>query len=175
MTLEQIFAWLPNYAKDLKLNLVSVLNQAELSPTQAWGSAVASALAARNSTLYRAIVMEACKHISQEALESAKAAGAITDMNNIFYRFQRLTENERYNNIPTRLRMNVLRTHGTDPKDFELWCIAVSAVNGSSKCISAHEKALLATGATEETIAACIRIASVIYATAAVLDAEVIN
>ena len=87
MTLEQLTEAIPSYAKDLKLNLSSVLNQAELNPQQSWGTAVATAFASRNSSLYGAIVDEAQKHISPEALQGAKAAAAIMGMNNIYIVF----------------------------------------------------------------------------------------
>jgi alkyl hydroperoxide reductase subunit D len=172
VSLEQISDSIPAYAKDLRLNLSSVLAQTELTIQQTWGTAVATAHAARNPSLYRAISVEAEKHLSKEALEAAKSAAAIMGMNNIYYRFQHLAENEKYATIPARLRMNVIRTHGTDPLDFELWCTAVSAVNGCGKCIVAHEKVLLEKGVAAETIIAAVRIASVIHATATVLDAE---
>ena len=172
MTLEQISERLPPYAKDLRLNLSSIFTQAELTPQQAWGTAVATALASRNPMLYKAVVNEAEKQLSTEALEGAKAAGAIMGMNNIFYRFQHLAENEKYSTIPARLRMNVKRTHGTDPIDFELWGLAVSAVNGCGKCITAHQRVLLEKGVTAETIVASVRTASVLHAVAAILDAE---
>jgi lipoyl-dependent peroxiredoxin subunit D len=172
MTLEQISEAIPTYAKDLKLNLSSVFNQAELTPQQAWGTGIATALASRNQQLYKAIVAEAEKHLSKEALEGAKGAAAIMGMNNIFYRFQHLAENERYSSIPARLRMNIIRTHGADLVDFELWSIAVSAVNGCGKCIIAHEKTLVEKDVPAETIIAAVRIASVLHAIASVLEAE---
>lgn len=172
MTLEDVSEAIPEYAKDLRLNLSSVFNQTELTPRQAWGTGVATALASRNPRLYRAVVGEAEKHLSPEALEAAKGAAAIMGMNNIFYRFQHLAENEKYSNIPARLRMNIMRTHGGDPLDFELWSTAVSAVNGCGKCIVAHEKTLLNKGVSAETITAAVRIGSVLHAIAAVLDIE---
>jgi alkyl hydroperoxide reductase subunit D len=172
MALEQVSERIPDYAKDLRLNLSSVFAQAELTSQQTWGTAVATALASRNPDLYKAVVVEAEAHLSKEALEGAKAAAAIMGMNNIFYRFQHLVEDEKYTTIPTRLRMNVIRTHGADPVDFELWSTAVSAVNGCGKCITSHEKVLRGKGVPAETIVAAVRIASVLHAVAAILDAE---
>lgn len=68
--------------------------------------------------------------------------------------------------------MNILRTHGSDEKDFELWCLAVSAINGCGKCVDSHENVLKQKGITEETILASVRVASVIQALGTVLDAE---
>jgi alkyl hydroperoxide reductase subunit D len=170
--MENLIQGLPEYAKDLKLNLGSVLRQVEVTPQQAWGTAVASAIASRNAQLIDAILGEAQKHLTPEALNGAKAAAAIMGMNNIYYRFQHLSENPKYSTIPARLRMNVMRTHGTDPVDFELWATAVSAINGCGKCVAAHENALRDKGVSEETILAAIRIASVVHGAAVVLDTE---
>jgi alkyl hydroperoxide reductase subunit D len=172
LTFEELSQAIPAYAKDLKLNLSSVLRQTELTPQQTWGTAVASALASGNKDVYAAISGEGAKNLSPEALEGAKAAGAIMGMNNIYYRFQHLAEKEKYATIPARLRMNVMRQHGTDPVDFELWSLAASAINGCGKCISAHERVLVEKGVNEESIAAAIRIASVIAAIAGVFDVE---
>ena len=172
MNIEQLGQALPAYAKDLKLNLSSMLRQTELTLRQTWGTAVAAALASGNGDVYAAIVTEAEKNLSPEALEAAKAAAAIMGMNNVFYRFQHLVEKEKYNTIPTRLRMNIIRQHGADPVDFELWSLAVSAVNGCGKCITSHERVLIEKGVNEETITAAVRLASVINAIAAIFQVE---
>jgi len=92
-------------------------------------------------------------------------------MNNIYYRFHHLSNNEKYAALPARLRMNIMRTHGADQVDFELWALVVSAINGCGKCVSSHEKILLEKGITEDLILAAVRIASVVHGTAAALDA----
>ncbi len=101
---------------------------------------------------------------------AAKTAGAIMGMNNVVYRFHHLTKNEKYSTMPARLRMNAIRTHGADPVDFELWCVAASAVNGCGKCVDAHEKVVREKGASEETVAAALRVAAVIHAIGTVVD-----
>ena len=93
-------------------------------------------------------------------------------MNNIYYRFLHLTSNEKYGTLPARLRMNAMRTHGVDHIDFELWALAVSAINGCGKCVDSHEKVVREKGVTEETILAVVRVASVIHAIGSVVDAE---
>jgi alkyl hydroperoxide reductase subunit D len=170
--MEQLLNAVPDYAKDLKLNLSAVLKQTELTEQQTWGTAVASAIASRNPEIVKAITAEAAQHITPEAINAAKTAAAIMGMNNIYYRFPHLSGNEKYSTIPARLRMQGIRTHGSDPVDFELWCTAVSAINGCSACVSSHEHVLRDKGVVEETILASIRIASVIHALAAVLDTE---
>ena len=63
-------------------------------------------------------------------------------MNNVYYRFLHLTDSEKYKQIPARLRMQGIRTHGIDQADFELWCTAVSAINNCKTCVASHEQVL---------------------------------
>jgi alkyl hydroperoxide reductase subunit D len=169
MQLETLLNQVPEYAKDLKLNLGNVLRQPELTPQQAWGSAIASAVAVRNPRLLAAIQAEAAPHLNEQASFAAHAAAAVMGMNNIFYRFRHLSSNEKYSTMPARLRMQVIGKHGSDPVDFELWCLVVSAINGCGACVDAHEKVLREKGVGEEAILAAVRIASVIHALAAVV------
>src|SRR5579885_1679267 len=157
--MEKLYDLFPDYARDLKLNLQNVLKQSELTEQQTWGTAVASAISARNPQLIEEVLAEGGRRLSPEALHAAKAAAAVMGMNNIYYRFQHLSGNERYSQIPARLRMQAIRSHGSDPVDFELWCVAVSAINGCGTCVASHEKVLREKGISEEKILAAIRIA----------------
>ncbi|HEY3927460.1 MAG TPA: carboxymuconolactone decarboxylase family protein [Candidatus Koribacter sp.] len=93
-------------------------------------------------------------------------------INNIFYRFQHLALNKKYEIMRAELRMNFIRQHGIDPVDFELWALAVLAVNGCGKSIDPHERVLIEKGFSEEKIFSAVRIASTIFALAVVFDAE---
>jgi lipoyl-dependent peroxiredoxin subunit D len=173
MNLDALIEALPQYSKDLKLNFSSVVRQqTDLTEQQMWGTAVASAIASRNAQLIAAMIEEAATHLTPEALDAAKAAAAIMAMNNIFYRFKHLTSNEKYTTMRSGLRMNVMRTHGIDPLDFELWATVVSAINNCAACVDSHEKTLREKGMSEEKILAAIRIAAVVHAIAVVLDTE---
>jgi len=173
MNFDTLMDIIPSYAKDLKLNFSSVVRQqTDLNEQQAWGTVVASAIASRNPQLILAAVDESATHLSPEALEAAKGAAAIMSMNNIFYRFLHLTSNEKYGTMRAGLRMNVMRTHGIDPLDFELWSTAVSAINGCGACVDSHEKIMREKGVGEEKILAAVRIAAVVHGLAVVLDAE---
>ena len=169
MTLDQLLDTVPDYAKDLKLNMGSVLRQPELTEQQAWGTAVATAIACRNPQLLAAILEDAPQHLNEQALYAAKGAAAIMGMNNIFYRFRHLSQNPKYAEMPARLRMQIVARHGGDPADFELWCVAVSAINGCDVCVDAHEKVLREKGVDEETILAAVRIAATVHALAAIV------
>ena len=173
MSLDALVDTLPPYAKDLKLNFSAVVRQQnELNTQQLWGTVVACAMASRNADLTATALEEAAKHTTQQALEAAKGASAVMAMNNIFYRFLHFSSNEKYGTMRAGLRMNVIRTHGIDQLDFELWCTAVSAVNGCATCVDSHEKVLRERGFGEEKIMAAVRIASVLHAIAVVLDTE---
>lgn len=173
MSIDALIDGLPNYAKDLKLNYSSLVRQnMELTLQQLWGTVVASAIATRNAEFTEAALAEAAQHLSAQALEAAKSAAAVMGMNNIYYRFLHLSSNEKYGTLPAKLRMNALRTHGVDSVDFELWSIAVSAINGCGKCVDAHEKVVREKGVSEETILSVVRVASVVHAVGSVLDVE---
>lgn len=172
MTIEQLSERIPNYAKDLRVNLGNVLRQTELTEQQLWGTAVACAVASRNADLTVAILTDAQRHLSPQALDAARSAAAIMGMNNVYYRFQHMMEGEKYRTTPARLRMQAIRSHGIDQADFELWCTAVSAINNCHACAASHEKVVREKGITEEAIVAAVRIAATLHAIAGVMDAE---
>jgi alkyl hydroperoxide reductase subunit D len=171
MTLDALIDSLPSSAKDLRLNYSSLVrNNTELTAQQLWGTVVATAIATRCASLTAAVFAAAPDCLSPQAFEAAKAMAAIMGMNNIWYRFHHLSSNSKYNEMPARLRMSGLRGHGVEEMDAELWALTVSAINGCGKCVDAHEKVVREKGASEEVIAAAIRVASVIHAIGSVLD-----
>jgi alkyl hydroperoxide reductase subunit D len=169
MDLEKLLESVPEYAKDLRINLGNVLRQTDLSEQQAWGTAVCCALTTRHTSLLEAVVAEAAKHLDEKAMLGAKTAAAIMGMNNIFYRFRHLSSNPEYGEQPAKLRMQAMRGHGSDPVDFELWCLAASAITGCGVCVDAHEKTLREKGVRAETVIAAVRIAAVIHGLAVAL------
>ncbi|TCZ56322.1 carboxymuconolactone decarboxylase family protein [Roseicella aquatilis] len=171
MSLEALRNALPDYAKDQKLNLGSLSTEPVLTEQQRAGCFVASALATRNATVIREIVGEFGPTLSPEALTAAKAAASIMGMNNIYYRFTHLVQGD-YAQMPAKLRMNVMAKPGVDKADFELWSLAVSAINGCGMCMESHEKVVLQHGLGKEQVQAAVRIAAVVHATAVTLDAE---
>ena len=171
MSLEAIRNRLPEYAKDLKLNLGSLATEPALTQQQRAGTFIASAIAARNADLTAALIAEFGPQLSPEALTAAKAAAAIMGMNNVYYRFTHLVGGD-YASMPAKLRMNVMARPGVDKVDFELWSLAVSAINGCGMCMESHEKVVLHGGLSKEQVQASVRIASVVHAVAGVLDAE---
>jgi alkyl hydroperoxide reductase subunit D len=171
MSIETLKARLPDYAKDLKLNLGSLATEPALNQQQRAGTFVAAALASRNADVTRAIVAEFAPQLSAEALGAAKAAAAIMAMNNVYYRFTHTVAGD-YASMPAKLRMTVMARPGVEKADFELWSLAVSAVNGCAMCMESHEKVVRMGGLTQEQVQAAVRIAAVVHAVAATLDGE---
>jgi alkyl hydroperoxide reductase subunit D len=172
MSLDGLRDQVPEYAKDVRLNLGTLASEATLNDQQKWGTFLASAFASRNATVIRAINAEVAGKLSPEALTAAKAAAAIMGMNNVYYRATHLMHAEDYKKMPAKLRMNVIANPGVDKVDFELWSLAVSAVNGCGMCLDAHEKVVRKGGLSADQVQAALRIAASVHAAAAVLTVE---
>ncbi len=173
MSIENLRDALPDYAKDTRLNLSAVLGQVPgMTDAQMWGTAVACAIATRNAAVQQAVIADAAGKLSDAELQGAKTAASIMAMNNIYYRFLHMLERDDYMKSPAGLRMNGLAQHGADKKDFELWALAVSAINGCGMCIQSHQQKLEKDGVAPDVIRAAVRIAAVLQATAVTLEAE---
>lgn len=170
MSIDALKSQIPDYAKDIKLNLSSLANEEILNTQQLWGTFLSTALATGNAEVIRQIEEEALDNLSAEAVDAAKAAASIMAMNNVYYKFTGMMKD--YQTLPAKLRMNVIGNPGVDKIDFELWSLAVSAINGCQFCVQSHEKMLRDGGLSSEQVQAAVRIASVVKAVAATLDGE---
>jgi alkyl hydroperoxide reductase subunit D len=171
-SLEVVRSELADAHKDTRLNLQSVLEGGSLTPEQRWGVAVASAYAARNERLKEAMLNEAKKALAnaEPVIEDARAAASLMAMNNVYYRFRHMIGKESYSTKRPGLRMNRLAQVATNKVDFELVCLAVSAINGCETCVKAHENVVLEGGLSEDQVHDAVRIASVIHAAAVGLE-----
>ncbi|MCD8563197.1 MAG: carboxymuconolactone decarboxylase family protein [Alphaproteobacteria bacterium] len=172
MSIDTLKNALPEYAKDVKLNLSSLAGDETLSTQQLWGCFLASALASRNPVVIREIAPVAKEHLSETAYNAAQAASAIMAQNNVYYRFVHLASAKDYKTLPAKLRMNVMANPGIEKADFELWSLAVSAINGCGMCIDSHEAELRKHGLSTEQVQTAVRVASTVHAAACVLDGE---
>jgi alkyl hydroperoxide reductase subunit D len=172
MSVEALKSALPGYAKDTKLNLGSVTTTSQLDEQRLWGTVLACAVATRSAVVIRELAEEAGDHLSAEAFEAAKGAASIMAMNNVYYRATHLIGDETYATLPAKLRMSIIGKPGVDKLDFELWCLAVSAINGCGRCLESHEKVLRESGLSREVVQEALRIAAVVNAAAATLEAE---
>lgn len=173
MSIEALKDQMGDFAKDIRLNLGSVLTvegAPDLTLNQIFGIALASAYSTRNATVIEALRAEAAATLSEAELEATKAAATIMAMNNVYYRFVHLVSDKDFGKLPAKLRMNVIGSPGIPKVDFELYALAVSAINGCGMCMDAHVGEVTRSGITKTGVQSAIRIASVINATAQAID-----
>ena len=173
MSLSTLKASIPDYAKDLRLNLDSVLSETGapgLTAKQIGLVALASAITARHAPLVNAIEAYAAPSASAQEINGARTAAAIMAMNNVYYRFTHLVGDSEYQTMRAGLRMNAMSNPGCDKIDFELCSLAVSAINGCGMCMDSHEKTLRKHDVSAQAIQSAVRIAAVINAVAVTLE-----
>jgi lipoyl-dependent peroxiredoxin subunit D len=158
MSFESLRQLLPDTAKDTRVNLGIVASSTALSPRQAHLVALACAAATGEARLIEATRGESAAHLDAAHVDAATAAATIMAMNNVYYA-----------TMPARLRMQVIGKPGIDALDFELACLAVSAIGGCEKCVVSHEHAIKERSGTKEQVHEAVRIASVIASAASAL------
>jgi alkyl hydroperoxide reductase subunit D len=161
---------LPDAARDIKINLQNVLGQGELTKPQAWGTALACAYASKDKALWTAVLEDAkAAGIEAGTLDDARAAAILMAMNNVYYRFRHIIGKDVYSQMPARLRM--LRTNqvAASKPDFELFCLAVSAIGNCQACVQSHEHVVLEAGLTTGQVHDAVRIAATISAASVAL------
>ncbi len=172
MSIEHIKNKLGDELKDIKLNLAAALTEEgalHLNKNQIYLIGLACAYATKNLELTSAIIAESTEFLSDNERKAAKAASTIMAMNNVYYRFIHLMNDKSFASMPAKLRMNFIGNPGIKKADFELACLAVSALNGCGMCMEAHVRELLKIEISRESIQSAIRIAAVLNATALAL------
>lgn len=172
MSLDALRDALPDYAKDQKLNLGSLAAETLLTDQQKWGAFLASAHAIGEPAVVQALEAEVQTRLTPAAITAAKTAASLMAMNNVYYRATHLLQNAEYRTLRAGLRMNAMMNPGVDKTDFELWSLAVSAINGCGMCLDSHEEELRKRGMPNTHIQAALRIAAVVAAASAVMRAE---
>ncbi|WP_066939045.1 carboxymuconolactone decarboxylase family protein [Microtetraspora fusca] len=166
---------LPAYAKDIKLNLGSLVTTSSLTEQQLWGTLLATAVATRSPKVITEVSAEAADYLSAEAFTAAKAAASIMAMNNVYYRTTHLIGDETYATMPAKLRMTIIGNPGVEKLDFELWSLAVSAIGGCGTCLESHEKVVRNGGLSREQVQEAVKVAAVVNAVATTLEAEAVS
>jgi lipoyl-dependent peroxiredoxin subunit D len=158
------------YLRDLKLNFSSTLSSEHLSAKEIGLLGLSIAVNERNDLMINFFnKFAADNEASSEDLAEAAACASLLASNNVFYRFRHFTQKEKYNQIPARIRMQIMMKPVTGKEFFELMSLAVSAVNGCEMCVNSHEDSLIKLGTTEERIFDAIRIASLITSTGKII------
>jgi len=161
---------LPDAARDLKINLSTMLALESLTPAQRWGAAIACAITAGHHGLRDAIVADArAAGMTDELVDDGRAAAALMAMNNVIYRSRHML-GEAYEAKPIRLRMQRIGAVKTNKLDFELMCLAASAIGGCEVCLLAHEKVVREGGMSDDVVFDAVRLAAVIKGVAVGLE-----
>lgn len=169
MSIQSLKESLPDFAKDIRLNVSTVLTvegAPGLSKTQLGLISLSCAYATKNNAVISHLSDEFSSVLSDAEVTAAKSAATIMAMNNIYYKFVHLAEDPEFKNLRANLRMTVIGRPGVDKIDFEMMCLAVSIINGCGMCIAAHKDNLIKEEVTRETIQSIVRVTSVIQASA---------
>ena len=162
---------IPDYAKDIRLNLDGVIARSSLDPADALGAALASAYAAKSKTIVDAIRQSG--QLSETDANAALSAAALMGMNNVWYPYVEMAQDEDLRTQRAELRMNAYATHGgVDKKRFELFALAASVIGKCHFCVTSHYKMLKENGLTTQQLRDVGRIAAVIAAAANAIAVE---
>lgn len=175
MSIEQLKQAIPDFAKDIRLNvsnLFSNIAQSGLTETQFYGVALAVAYCLKNKRIIDAIKTDGSLYISAELAHAVKTATALMAMNNVYYRAIHLAENKELAAMPANLRMNGMLNPGVAKADFELFALAVSAINGCGMCIHSHVRQLLEHELSQVAVQSVLRIAAILNALSFVLSQD---
>jgi alkyl hydroperoxide reductase subunit D len=173
MPLPELLKTLPAYARDVARSAEVALGESLLAPQALWGTVLACAYATGVGPLIVATEQStAAAGLPAEACEAARGAAALMAMNNVYFRALHLMQNQEYRTLPARLRASLTANPGVDGADFELWCFAVSAINGCGACMDSHEEELRRRGASAQQVQAGLRISAAVNGIGHVLRAE---
>lgn len=165
---EAIKQGLPEYAKDTKLNLDSVVNRSTLDSVEANCVALAAAMSTGNGKLISFIQSNI---VDTKESEAALTAASLMAMNNVWYPYVEMADDANLKGLPAQLRMNAISTHGgTTQARFEAYSLAASIVGKCHFCVKSHYDNLKKMGYTVEQLRDIGRIAAVITSVARVLN-----
>ena len=173
MSLENIKQSLPDYAKDLRINLDSIFNPenlAGLTEKQVYGSALSVAYATKNSFLIENLLKVSESFLSEADRTGIKTAVSLMGMNNVYYRSVHLAEDPELSKRPAGLRMMMMQKHGLSQIDFEIYSLAVSCLFGCGLCIKSHSSKLKKEGLSLAGVQSVIKTVAVIQGVNQSLD-----
>lgn len=165
---DQIKEALPEYAKDTKLNLDSVINRSTLDSSVANACALAAAMATGNGKLV-SFIQSSMEDATER--DAALTASSLMAMTNTWYPFVEMVGDPNLSGLPPQLRMNAISTHGgTSKVNFEAYALAASIVGKCHFCVKAHYDTLKKEGMSVEQLRDVGRISAIISAVAKVLN-----
>lgn len=169
-SIDALRAKIPEHSADVEHTLAKVLSSSSLTPTQLWGTALACAITTRHEALASAIESDArALAVAPEALDDARAAASLMAMTNVYYRFKHFIADDEIEKMPSRLRMKRTARPEGDEADFELFCVAVSAMNACEACVRHHSDKALKGGLTRTQLADAVRVGATLAGVAIAL------
>lgn len=166
--LEPIKTRIPDFAKDVRLNLDGAILRSSLTPQDAVGAALAAAFAAKSAELVAAF--KASGVLSPEEEHAALSAAAVMGMTNVYYSYVDMANDADLKTLPAQIRMNAYQNHGgVDKRRFELYALSASAVGKCKFCVASHADVLKQEGMNATALRDIGRIAAVVNAAAQVL------
>ena len=159
---------IPDYAKDIRLNLDAVVARSSLPSEDALGVALAAAFASKSAPLIEAFRANTPAAEANAALTAA----ALMGMNNVWYPYVEMAADEELKTVRPELRMNAYASSGgVEKKKFEAYALAASIVGKCHFCVQSHYALLKKEGYTVQQLRDIGRIAAVVNAAAQVLIA----
>lgn len=159
------------YVRDLRINLKNAINSEHLSEKEALLITLAVAVNEKNKPLIKSFTELAKEKESTDAeIAEMHACTSLLSVNNVFYRFRHFAGKESYNNMPARIKMNIMMNPVTGKEFFELVSLVISAINGCEQCVKSHEASVLQHGASEERVFDAIRLGAIVRGLSQVLN-----
>lgn len=169
--LEDLVSVDSKYVRDLRINLKNTLTSENLTLKETALIALSISANERNKALINSFKQIAeTNGATEEEIAETFACTSLLSVNNVFYRFRHFTEKESYQQMPARIKMNIMMNPILGKEFFELMSLAISAVNGCEMCVKAHEASVISLGSTEARIFDAIRLASVVRGLSQVIN-----
>lgn len=166
--IDQLKDTIPDYAKDTRLNFDTVIKRSSLPVEEAEAVALSAAFATGNSKFWTWVHSQIQ---DRKEADAALTAASLMAMNNVWYPYVEMADDENLKGLPAQLRMNAIASHGgTTKARFEAYSLAASIVGKCHFCVKAHYETLKKEGYTTEQLRDIGRIASVITAVSRVLN-----
>jgi alkyl hydroperoxide reductase subunit D len=163
---DSIKAEMPDYAKDIKLNLDTTIKRSVLGDVAEY-VALAAAFATGHHKLWTWIHSEMT---DDKEANAAITAASLMAMNNTWYPYVEMSKDIQLKNLPAQLRMNAISTHaGTTKEKFEAYSLAASIVGKCEFCVKAHYDTLRKAGYSVEQLRDIGRISAVVVAVSKIM------
>ena len=169
--LNSIKELIPDYAKDIRLNIDGTIARSSLEGNDAVGVALAAAFAAKSRKIIDIILASGA--LTPEQSNAALTASALMGMNNVWYPYLEYADDADLKNQPAQLRMNAYATNGgVDKRRFEMYALSASIVGKCHFCVKSHFELLQKEGMSATQLRDVGRIAAVVNAAAQVIAAS---